>query len=230
MCPMKTTKLRWYKIEFNSSFNKIIESINRKSFNNENPIGFELIERSKSRVTARYIERQDISEKVQHPFGGVEEISSIKYIIFVFEIMYVDRGMAIIKILTPPKSLTRFVKLLVGICGQGFSISRIVFEIEEFYSAIINSRSVERFSVHKLCVSSLPFSPNTRAKFELVSSDNAYEELKKKYKHGQFKLDKIYLKARINGEFETIEISASGSALCSKGFDSLIENYIITKI
>ena len=196
---MKIKRLRWYKIQFGTPFNKIAEAIGAYSYSDDNPIGFELIETSKYRLSARYIERQYISEQILHPFGDSENITSIKYSIFSFDIIYINKGLGVIKVLNPPQSLKQFVNILASICDGNFSITKVNHEIEKIYDAIVTDKTIDRYTIHRLKVSAAPFSRNTNEKLELNSTDNAYDELKKKYKHGQYKLDSIHLKARING-------------------------------
>lgn len=224
---MKTKRQRWYRIQHRASFIAIIEKIKSLPYSEEHPIGFEIVETSQSRLIARYIEQQLVSSVIRHPFGEIEETTTIKYTIFYFEIIRILKELSIIKVLNPPVSLKGFVKKLVDICTDGFSISRIHFELDKVYMDIVSNPSIDRYSVKKLSVSSIPFSKKTIARLNLRSSGNAYEELRRKYKSEQYKLDKIYLEARVNGTSESIEISYSGSVICTLGFEDLVEKYVI---
>jgi hypothetical protein len=224
---MKPKRQRWYKIQFKSSLAEIIDTIIETPYNEDNTIGFELIETSKSHFTARYIEQYDNIEELHHPFGEVEEIKTVKYIIFNFDIIYLKKGISAVKIINPPVSLKGFVKKLTEICNNELYISRVYFDIEKLYEEIKINPSVNRYTVNKLKVSSIQFSEKTTAKLSLNSLDNAYEEFKKKYKNRQFKLEKMYLNARVKGESELIKLSSSGLIFCTAGFDDIIEKYIV---
>lgn len=227
---MKTNRQRWYKIRFNSPFTNISERIKSLPFSQKNPIGFELIETSNKRIGARYIERQYISDEIQHPFGEIEEVITVKYTIFYFEMIYIANGRALLKILNHPVSLRGFVKRLTDICNNNLSISKITFKLNNIYKTIISDSSVDRYSVRRLSVSSIPFSEETTARLNLNSTGNAYEELKKKYKDAQYNLEKIFIDARVNGLAESISISSSGSVVCSHGFENIIEEYVLNLI
>ena len=216
----------WFKVKCNLSFNTIVERLNNFPYGEDNPIGFDVTEIQEEKVLVRYIERQNITEELRDPFGAIEKITTIKYVVFHFEVVSFDKYGFLLKIKNSPVSLKGFVKTFSNLFQSEFFISKIQISVEDIYTYLVTSNLVGRFSVKKLMVSSIPFGEKTVATINLKSSDNAYKEFKKKYTDNNYKYETISLILRFESEWETIEISSSGSIVCTSGLDTLVENYI----
>lgn len=227
---MKASRQRYYKMFFNSSFTVFTNKLREYAYNDDTSIGFDLIDISKNHLNSRYIEKQNITEEIIHPYGDVEKTTFVRYIIFNFQIILAAKGVALIRIINPPSSLKSFVSKLSETYQNGFFISKIQFEVENIYLGIISNSNIDRFLVTKLEASSIPFGKKTTASIKLNSTDNAYDELISKYKKQQYILDKMAMNARINGEEESIEITSSGLVTCTNGFESIIEKHILETI
>jgi hypothetical protein len=207
----------------------MINKLNSVPYNEGTNIGFDVLEIKPKRLFSRYIERQIIIEELHHPFGDVEKINLVKYIIFQFEVIHLNNDFFLIKIINPPQSLRNFVKTLSGLFHGDFFISRVGIDVEDCFNSLLQSNCISRFSVEKLIASSISFGEKTIASINLRSTDNAYKEFKKRYSNTKYKLDKIMMTLRFNDEWGFIEISSSGLISCTSGLDTLVEKYIKNK-
>lgn len=223
---MIQNRQKWFNIKCNLTFDSLIKKLNSFPYKEDNQIGFDVLEIQPKMVFARYIECQNITEELHHPFGGIEMVSSIKYVIFQFETIPLNKHSFLIKIINPPISLKGFVKALSILFQDDFSISKVRIDVEDCFSSLIKSNSVGRYSVVKLLVSSIPFGEKTVAAISLKSTDNAYKEFKKRHTDNKYKLEKISMMLRLNAEWERIEISSSGLIVCTSSLNHLVEKYI----
>ena len=223
---MILNRYRWYKLNFKLQFRDVVDRIKESPYSDGNAIGFNLVELTKSRLSAKYIEQQLIVEELLHPFGEIEEVTRVNYIIFKFDLIYLHDGLMIMKMIDPPNSLKGFLGKLNEIFNSDFSISKMTFKIDLFYDNIKANNSIDRYTVSKLFINSIPFSNNTIAKIQLLSKGNAYEEVREKYKRKNYELGKIKIDARINGVTEFIEVSSAGTILYSNGLNNIVETYV----
>lgn len=226
---MLQNRQNWFNVKCNLPFRSMINKLNSLPYNEGTNIGFDVLETKHKRLFSRYIERQIIIEELRHPFGDVEKINSVRYIIFQFEVIHIKSDFFLIKIINPPQSLKNFVNTLSELFHGDFFISRVGIDVEDCFNALLQSGLIGRFSVEKLMASCISFGEKTIASINLRSTDNAYEEFKKRYKNTQYKLDKLMIRFRLNDEWELIEISSSGLIICTAGLDKLVEKYIEKK-
>lgn len=226
---MKKIKGRYYKIGFDSSFASISRAIKEYPYNSNNSSGFELIEINRSKILARYIVKQVVSEDMQDPFGNIEKVTSIKYSIFMFEVIYISNGVALLLLINPPAHIKTFINSLNDII-EGFSIEKINLSIEAFYNYISRSKNIDRIIIDEINISSFQFSRHAVASMKIRSTTNAYEELKEKYKNGRYRMDKISFTMRLSGNVESISLSSSGLSNFTSGASDLIMQYVLTNI
>jgi hypothetical protein len=223
---MIQNRQKWFNIKCNLTFDSLIKKLNSFPYKEDNQIGFDVLEIQPRMIFARYIECQNIIEELHHPFGGVEKVSSIKYIIFKFEIVPLNGDNFLIKVINPPGSLKGFVKTLYGLLQDDFFISKVRIDVEDCFSSLIKSSSTRRYSVEQLLVSSIPFGKKTVATIRLKSTDNAYSEFKKRHTGKKYKIEKIGVMLRFNAEWERVVISSSGLIACTSGLDRVVEKYV----
>jgi hypothetical protein len=223
---MIQSRQKWFNIEGNLTFASLIDKLNSFPYKEDNQIGFDVLEIQTKRIFARYIECQKITEELHHPFGEIETVSSIKYVIFHFETIPLEKHSFLIKVVNPPVSLKGFVKALSILFQGDFSISKVRIDVEDFFNYLIKSNSGGRHSVEKLLVSSIPFGEKTVAAISLKSTDNAYKEFKKRHTGDKYKIEKISIMLRFNAEWESIKISSSGLIICTSNLNYLVEKYI----
>ena len=223
---MIQSRQKWFNIEGNISFTSLIERFNSFPYKEDKQIGFDVLEIQPKKIFARYIECQKITEELHHPFGGIETVSSIKYVIFQFETIPLNKHNFLIKVINPPISLKGFVKALSILFQGDFFMSKIRIDVEDFFSYLIKSNSVGRYTVEKLLVSSIPFGEKTVAAISLKSTDNAYKEFKKRHIDNQYKIEKISIMLRFNAEWQRIKISSFGLIICTSSLNNLVEKYI----
>lgn len=226
---MIQNRQNWFNVRCNLPFRSMINKLNSTPYNEGTNIGFDVLEINPKRLFSRYIERQVVIEELRHPFGDVEKINLVRYIIFQFEVIHIKSDFFLIKIINPPQSLKNFVNTLSELFHGDFFISRVGIDVEDCFNVLLQSGRISRFSVEKLMASCISFGEKTIASINLRSTDNAYKEFKKRYNNTKSKLDKLMMTLRFNDEWESIEISSSGLIICTAGLDKLVEKYIENK-
>lgn len=220
---MKAIRQQWLVIKHSLP---VVEAISMMTFSEHQNPGFELREITDVFVSARFIEKIDFVESIETPFGVSEDVRSTKYIYFDFKVYSASSGISLIKIIKPPLSLRSFTQSLMVAFGYDVFIKKISFDLEQVYKGILASENVDRVRVSKVAASRIPLSVNSSAKIEILSTENAYDELKNTYKSSLVKLDRIVLDVRVNHSSEFLELSAAGSIFCSAGLEIYLDRAI----
>lgn len=227
---MELIRNKYFKIGFKSSFMAISNALNENAYGNKNPKGFELIETTKSKILSRYIEKTITNEEISDPFGNTEIITTTSYTIVMFEIEYISRGLAMLTIINSTAPLKAFIKKISNDVIDGFSIEKLKLNLEDFYQFLSKSKSIDRYAVNEVNISSLQLAKNATASIKIKSTDNAYTELKGKFKNKQYNLDKLSFLIRLNGNSETVTVSTSGGAVFTQGLEKIMREYAIKQL
>jgi len=225
---MKTSRLRWLVAEYDLSLSGFASALNEIQYGNKRPIGFELIDVKKNMFLARFIQRENKVEEIINPLGKIEKYESTRYIVFDFKVTRLTKGKALIRVIDPPASLKSFIMLISDICDKKLSIEKVELDLVLFYRKIKTIDSVIRYDFIGLQASGIQFGKTSIAKMELASSSNVFDDFLAKYKNKKYKLEKIKFKARVNSSDELVELSSSGLAKCTKGIESVLENYVLS--
>ena len=223
---MRAKKLRWYRVGHDTDLRRVADSFQALGYSDDEGAGFEILDLKDRSVLGRYIERQVVKLEIRHPFGDVDEITSVKYVSFDFEIIEILSARFLLKIESPPASIKGFVARLAELFGMGFSISAVTFDIVGVLNYLEENETLSRYEIPKVSASSITLGKSSTAKVELTSSGNAYSDLSNEYGPGGYRLDKVLINARIHGDNEVLEIARSGLASSTPGFQLLMDDYV----
>lgn len=225
---MKLEKLKFFKISTSLSITEIVKKMNMSSYTNDNKVGLEIYSYSNERIYAKYIEQVISYEIVVDPLGKEEEIRTIRYIVFDFEIIFFKNNV-FLKIVSPPKGLKIFFDLFGKLSKRNFFKEMIKVDIKSFYLNLLVLKRLANFTVPKVLITAIPFSKSATAKFEITSIDNAYKEFEMNTKYVNYKIEKLKMNFRFNGELCSMEINHTGLLNVSDKFINTAEYLIYSQ-
>ncbi|KRP72058.1 MULTISPECIES: hypothetical protein [Pseudomonas] len=217
---MKPIKQLWLILTHGK---RVADTLQKHTFSIDNPSGFELIKVSPDKVHAKFFERLEIFEEVDTPFGDVQKIHIVRYVVIEFTVIKVGEGLSLIKILRPPVSIKSFSKKLMEAFEYEGALKKASFNLAEVYSLIQGEPAIDRLVVTKVTASQVPVGDRATARIEVASITNALLELQKEYDSPSVKLEKIMISARMNFELEILDVSAAGSIYCTPGMEFYLE-------
>ena len=226
---MKIEKLKFFKISTSLSVNEIVQQMNIAEYTDNNKVGLEIHSYSNDRIYAKYIEQVISYEIVVDPLGKEEEIRTIRYIVFDFEIVFYQDSV-FLKIIAPPKSLKAFFDLFGKLSKRNFFKEMIRIDIKSFYLDLIVSKKITNFTVPKILITSIPFSKSSTAKFEIISISNAYKEFQMNTKYVHYKIEKLKMNFRFNEYPCSMEINHTGLLNVSDKFIDTVEYLIYSQV
>lgn len=220
---MKANRQQWLILNHDLP---VSASIAKFSFSHDKGIGFELVESQAGLVRARFIERLETVEEVGSPYGGVEQVSVIRYVNFEFSVTQLTSEVSLVKVIRPPVSLKAFVKLLMETFEYRATLKKLGFDLYSVYASISQDREVDRLVVSKVAVSQVPLGKYATSRIEVVSTENALAEFFANYTAPTMKVEKITISARIRHEPEFLELTSAGSIYCTRGVEFFLERTI----
>lgn len=220
------TRLRYYVLMHNLEHFDIADKMNLHRYTEEQGRGFDILESTKTRTVSKFIERKTLQEENLLPDGTIESLTRTVYSIFEFELFEIKPSLSIVRILNSPLSLKTFVNSFAEIF-EGFSISKILFDPSDMYKYISSHKNVARYEVPRVLASQIPYSEKAVAAIDLRSSANALTDLKKVHEKGSFKLDKLFMKIRLDGTNCELEVSTSGAITCNSRLINLIDDLVV---
>ncbi|NRF49942.1 hypothetical protein HRF68_20235 [Pseudomonas stutzeri] len=220
---MKPTKQQWLILKHEID---VVEALKSASFFDDINPGFELREINKLSICARYIEKLEALDVVEDPFGGTEEIRSVRYVYFDFEISELSKGVSLVKLIRPPVSLKGFVKLIIKAFNNEAYLDKVKFVLADIYDALSISSEVDRIIVNKIVASRVPIGLKSTARLEVVSDENALSEFRSVYPDPRVKLDRLSMSLRLAHTTEVLEVSSAGFICCTPGVEQILKSNI----
>ncbi|NWA42493.1 hypothetical protein HX871_17290 [Pseudomonas reactans] len=220
---MKPFKQQWLLLKHSVPIAPVLGD---RVFSLEQNPGFELVEVKPGYIKARFIERFELMESVNDPFGLADDVLAVRYVHFDFTMEQIGLDVSLVKIVKPPASLKSFVKLLAQSFGFSVVVKRVFFDLWSVYEAMSSNSSVDRLYIKKVVASQIPISVDAVARVEIVSAGDAVSDLKKAYGASGVRLDRLLMSARISFEDEYLELSSTGSIYCSGGIDPILTSLV----
>lgn len=220
---MKPLKQQWLLLKHGAPIESAIGGI---VFSDTQNPGFELLEIKNDFVKARYIEKIEVLERVSDPFGVSQEVLTVRYVYFDFTVSAVGSGVSLVKIFRPPLSLKNFISTVSLALDHAASVSKVSFDLRKIYEAISKNPDINRLLVSKVSASQIPIGNDSVAKVEVVSTGDALLELLKTYSNPYVRLDRLSMTARMDFESEALEVSATGSIVCTAGLEAVLQNLV----
>lgn len=222
-------RIRYLYLSTDSTVSKIISSLQKLHYSDEQGYGFNIDELASNECTGSFIQRQIVEEQVVLPSGDIEVNNRTIVSSFAFKLWGIDEKKLVVKVLNSPQSLKHFINALDKNDAR-LSISRISFDAVDTYRWLVKLPNVSRHSVTRVLATQVPFSKKSVASIDLKTEQNALEELKVKYDLDLVKISKLYLNLRYAGMNESICISSSGSISLTTGLVESLDKLVQEKV
>jgi hypothetical protein len=200
--------------------------IGARAFSAKQNPGFELVEVKPGYIKARFIERFELMESANDPFGLTDDVLAVRYVYFDFSVEQIGLDVSLVKIVRPPATIKSFVKLLAQSFGFSVVIKKVSFDLWGVYEAMSSNNSVDRLYIKKVVACQIPISTGAMARVEIISAGDAISDLKKAYGASGMRLERLSMSARISFEDEYLELSSNGSIYCSEGIDPILTSLV----
>jgi hypothetical protein len=220
---VKPSKQQWLLLKHSESF---VSAVRAKAFSAEQNPGFELVEVKPDFFSGRFIERFEVMESANDPFGLMDDILTVRYVYFDFSVVQIKPGISLVKIVRPPASIKSFISLLSLAFGFSVVVKKVSFDLWGVYDSISSLKNVDRFSVPKAVASQIPISSSATAKVEITAAVDAVSDLKKTYGAAGIRLERFVMSARIAFSDEYLELSSAGSIYCTEGIGPILTSLI----
>lgn len=179
-------------------------------FNNEDSFGFYNVEFYGPILKAHYVEKEVTSLHITDPFGDIHEQFLISYNDFSFEIGPLEKGVYLLSVYNPPKTIKKFLDRISAKFDYNLTFSLVNLDISNLVSEISSDKNISLLKISRVKASGLRFSNDATGCIELVSIGNALEDLEKNVMSKKFVIDKIKGAFFLYGERIAFEVSKSG--------------------
>lgn len=221
------TRIRFIVARLEASIDSIADTFNNTPYTEKRGIGISSRNLGSTSLSATFIEKRIVIEEIKYPTGDVEQAERIKYVYIDFEIIPYRGSYYLIKIGNPPASLKSFIAH-IGELFPSLSIEKYKFDLKKFYKTIKGNKILLFCKATSLKASSVPFSEKSVARIEVISENDAYQELKKIYGEKAYSLDRlIFSLSSPEGESE-LTVASTGAACFDNDThkDVLIESFV----
>jgi len=203
-------RTKWLALSFDKSLSDIATLLDRHKFSKDQIIGFELTNIQRNKVCGKFIEKIITTEVVIDPFG--EEILNHvqRYSIFNFEISPMEKYRFLVRIDTPPRSLKNFITTLSDSFGFGFAIEPLEIDILSMIQHLRKESGIKRWSIRKIRIARVAISEASLARIEVVSTKDAYLDLKNNIAIKDATLERATIELRNEENIHEIELTSSG--------------------
>jgi len=190
-------RTKWLALSFDKSLSDIATLLDRHKFSKDQIIGFELTNIQRNKVCGKFIEKIITTEVVIDPFG--EEILN-----------HVQRYSILVRIDTPPRSLKNFITTLSDSFGFGFAIEPLEIDILSMIQHLRKESGIKRWSIRKIRIARVAISEASLARIEVVSTKDAYLDLKNNIAIKDATLERATIELRNEENIHEIELTSSG--------------------
>ncbi|MDU7390268.1 hypothetical protein [Atlantibacter hermannii] len=203
-------RVKWIRVKSELNLIELHQYFSSKAFNEKDSFGFYGAELNESNLKASYVEKEFTHLEFTDPFGDIHEQTLISYNDFSFEFSPLEKGVYLLSVYNPPKSIKKFLDRVSTEFDYNLTFSLVNFDIARLISVVISDERVALFKASRVKVSGLRFSNESTGCIELVSKGNALDDLAENVKKENYVIDKVKSTLLFKNERLTFEVSKSG--------------------
>ncbi|XUO85974.1 hypothetical protein RVM26_10000 [Halomonas sp. KM072] len=204
-------KVKVVKCVLDISLKQLIEKLSGLAELSSQSSLISLIEYSETSVSAVYVEKVVMREKIIDIHGEETEIDVVRYPRYQFELHQFDeKGGCLLLILNPPRSLKILVDFLIQVTNGHVFFKELKLSVESFVSEIITFDKIKYYLVDKVKAKGVEVSNSSYADVSMSSSKNAYEDLERFLDKKSYTISNIRMRVSTNFGEGKVEISSSG--------------------
>lgn len=183
---------------------------NKKTFTTNSSYGFLDVKISHLKLHATYVEKESMLQEFVDPLGEVYEQTLITYNKFEFTIEPLTNGVLLLAITNPPRTIRNFIDKISSGFNYLVTFSAVELSIKKLLTTMHDNESISLVRVKRIKVSGVKLNDNSIAYIEIVSKNNALDDLADYTKNTQHTIDKVTGSMLMNGTNMTFEVTKSG--------------------
>jgi hypothetical protein len=200
-------RIKWLEVLSQVPLDVVANEFSKREYRKgRTTVGFDLRERNKQRIGARFIREERVSEIDVDPLGVEFTREYVRYIYIDFSLTLVA-GKTLLRLSSPPRSLRDFISEFARAFDHDMALKEIDLDVGDLVSKLKTSGIVGRAKTRSAVFSEVPLTEHGRAKIVVTSSKDAVRDFRTRLSGG--KLEKII-----------IEFRHSGGAPCALEFSS----------
>ena len=197
------SRYHWYTVNWSQSIlDKIKKEILKNEYSANRDNGFRIESVRKKTLVGRYIERREILETVDDPFG---ETLTFKRLIFDTFRFQISLSFPELELIDPPRRLTRFLIKLSEFSDFTIAVSPIKINLLHFINNI--ETSLSHLMVTRVYCSGFTLSAKASAKFVISGTEDVRRHINLLAKNRNVDIDRVRLNCSAQDWTEEFELS-----------------------
>lgn len=210
-------KTKWFELSTQGTLEALATLLSQHEFRRGATSGLELISVNRKQIEGKFIEEIVGTELSLDPYGEEVRNEVHRFSIFPFVIYRAGRGIFLLRVSSPPRSLRSFVQFLADAVGFGLVVSPITVDVRRFVEAVRELRGVHLVRIKKVRVGGIRLSGNSLGRIEVVSANDAYTELLDTLDVRDAVVEKAVIDFYVEGASWSAEISTTGTLTVEEG-------------
>lgn len=211
------TRLKWVEISTSFPLKSVPSLLQEKKYIPEiNFCGFELLEISRSAVTAKFIQEFKLSDVQIDPFGKEVSSTITRYSTTIFTILEIN-GRKLMRIAQPPRTLRDLVLNISSALDGDFFAQEIRIDVIKFLDYFKGKVQLGHARVRSALFVDVPLTESSTGRVLVDSSRDAIFDFNKCLKGGR--LDKVTLELVNEFGISPLEITYRGSLVHDEWLD-----------
>lgn len=223
-------RVKWNRLKTNLTLNEIASYVKDNMYSEELGYGYSDFKINDNLLSATYTEAKINNQISIDPLGNENQQEFISYESIDFSISKLTGRLYLLSIYNPPKSIKALTGRLSADSGYRIGFSILDIKLPEYFNALREKHQLNIIKIKKAKISSLIVNENAKASIEIISKNNALEDIKSIINDKAYSLDKIKASGNIHDRIHEFEISKNGTLCTSCLIVEYFTNTIIEHI
>lgn len=177
-------RLKWLELFTEHATATLAQLLGKHSYNDSSLFGFELIDVSRRKIVARFIQQESITEISQNPFGENIETTYVRYTRFDFRIFKIA-SQYMLCLHSPPRSLRNFMSALNRALHGDVAVGEVTLDVLGFINSARKNLSSNGFKVVQAIYVDVPLTSESTCKIQISSEYDAIRAFESKLVSGR---------------------------------------------
>ncbi|MBN5263613.1 hypothetical protein JY491_13155 [Serratia marcescens] len=205
-----TRRVKLIRIKTHKNLNDFFSIFRLKKFSVDLEYGFINVDSKPSEIKATYAEMEKIHQDYIDPLGERYEQTFVNYNVFDFSITTMDKGVYLLSVYNPPKSIKKFIDRVSSSFEYEVTFSMVELRLNEIIQKLTSNNKIQLLRINKLKASGLKLNDDSMACIDITSKGNAVQEIEDYANGSKYIIDKIKGNMFYNEQKITFEMSKSG--------------------
>ncbi|MFQ2176047.1 hypothetical protein ACK33V_02345 [Aeromonas veronii] len=169
-------------------------------------------------IRSTYVERDISNQEFIDPFGRAYTQTLISYNSFNFKIEPMFDGIFLLSIISPPRTIKNFIRIISEFFECQLSFSSVELSIIDLVDILTSNKKVSLFKISKLKACGIRLNESSTANIEISSKSNAIDDIKDYIKDTEYRIEKLSGSMMFNNQKMIFEINKNGLISISNNF------------